>query len=235
MTEWRIELAGEDLDLSTVASLLPGPELNVIKSDDQYYLRGSDLELYTSADDIHAYAEAILPIINGASRMSNSDAQPLAIGAIYKVHDDGRHDVSVPITRALNVRSRVLVTAAVNEAPPSPPPGSTLMERVQIAQRRPEVDLALRFFGASLNWFNLYKVCEIIEEDMGDSKQLESKGWVTKAQLAHFTGSANSYNSTGADARHALRKPRPMKQPAMTLSEAQVFIRSLLDNWIRLK
>ncbi|CAA9548568.1 MAG: hypothetical protein AVDCRST_MAG18-104 [uncultured Thermomicrobiales bacterium] len=63
-------------------------------------------------------------------------------------------------------------------------------------------------------------------------KGLVDKGWCTKGDLDHFTASANNYHATGLDARLDWR---PMKKPAMTLQEAQDFIRVLLDSWIRTK
>jgi hypothetical protein len=113
------------------------------------------------------------------------------------------------------------------------PPQPTFIElAARLANKYEFVADALRFF-LEPTWFNLYKVYELISDDVGGSKAIAAQFGITEAQQNRFTGSANNRGASGDAARHAL-KQKPMKNP-MPLKDGQALMRRLLDQWIRSK
>jgi len=56
------------------------------------------------------------------------------------------------------------------------------------------------------NWWNLFKVYEIIKEEVGGDKEIQKTGWVTKEELSLFWQTAQSWEALGDAARHADKK-----------------------------
>jgi hypothetical protein len=238
MAEWRVGIEGPMADILPLLHSLTDSDLNVVQEHDQYFLRGDDFEVYTEAHDVLVYAESLLPLINGVAKVHFGDTDPVKLAGVSRLHPNGRREVFAFMSGIGRSRARAFGVATVtssNGEPVAPVPGTTIASRLEVARRYPEVGLALRFFATSPNWFDLYKVSELVEQDAGNVRGIVAKGWCTKADFDHFTASANNYHATGSSARHARLDWRPMNQPAMTLQEAEDFIRGLLDNWIRLK
>jgi hypothetical protein len=238
MAEWRVGIEGSTTDILPLLDSLIDSDLNVVQENEQYFLRGDDFEVYTEAHDVLVYAESLLPLINGVAKVHFGDADPVKLGNVSRIYPDGHRDVFAFMSATAGGRARVFAALTVttrNGEVVAPVPGTTIGSRLEVARRCPEVSLALRFFASSPNWFDLYKVSELIEQDVGNVRGIVGKGWCNKADFDHFTASANNYHATGSSARHARLDWRPMNRPAMTLQEAEDFIRGLLDNWIRLK
>ena len=98
------------------------------------------------------------------------------------------------------------------------------MQWFNLAQRDTNVADALRQFARSHEWFDIYKVYEIIRDDLG-SKKLNSKKFVGKTDLDLLRQTANYY-------RHA-RTARPSKP--MTHNDARELIRRVLRHWLEEK
>ena len=62
---------------------------------------------------------------------------------------------------------------------------------------------------------------------------LENKKWIQKDLIKSFTGTAQSYEEIGIEARHGKDIPPP-KNP-MTLTEAKTLIINLARDWLRSK
>jgi hypothetical protein len=74
-------------------------------------------------------------------------------------------------------------------------------------------------------------VLDIIREDVGDLRSIESRSGVATREISRFTQTANSYQALGSAARHAILRNAPPKSP-MPLSEATELIRRLLRFWL---
>ena len=102
----------------------------------------------------------------------------------------------------------------------------------QLTQKYPEVNEALHHLANETNWFNLYKVYEIIEHDVG-KKTLDT--W-TQGQNDDFTYSSNNAHASQYAARHSSVKYGPShKRKSLAPSEAAEFITSLFLQWLQAK
>jgi hypothetical protein len=115
------------------------------------------------------------------------------------------------------------------------PPGP---KDIELAQSHPDVAEVLSVLGKdspSLDWFDLYKVYEIVRDNVGGEAALSGKDWLPKRDIKAFTVSANRPDISGDQARHARSSgPPPKRTRPMTLSEAQQMIPSSSGaGWIR--
>lgn len=78
-------------------------------------------------------------------------------------------------------------------------------------------------------WNNLYRIFEVVEQDVGGRKYIEQQGWATDKSLERFKRTANSVSAIGDEARHGKESTQPPSNP-MTLPEAKSLIETILHN-----
>ncbi len=138
----------------------------------------------------------------------------------------------IAVSEVFEVRTKITAVATVTRnggAVPNPQlPGSRYLA---VAANDPDVAEALTIMGkAEPNWVDLYKVYEIIRDNIRPAK-IEDNGWATKQDQSMFTGSANRQDVSGSDARHA-RTSGPPPTRTMSLHDARGFIGDLVVHWI---
>jgi hypothetical protein len=139
---------------------------------------------------------------------------------------------------AIRGRSRMSGNATIiraNGTVDSPIHESTLESFLEIAQKNPDVERALRIFGSGKpNWSSLYNIYEIIEHNIGGARELVQRGWSSKSKIRNFKHTADSVSAAGDDARHGKEETTPPPSP-MPLSEAESLVVNLLKNWLHSK
>lgn len=214
MAEWRIQLSGDKFDLDELPRWFTSEELKVKEENGKYYLKSSELNLLTEASKVKEQAEKFLKFINGAGKIKDSKFKPVSIGRIEKAEANGR-SMQYLFPESINGRSKVSGDLSVIKAGSSEEEQTTIRisyveSWVTLTSKDKNVAKVLSFFCKELNWQNLYKIWEVIEEEQG-SKVFE-KGWASEKKISDFTQTANSYLAIGDEARHGYEKiPIPRK------------------------
>jgi hypothetical protein len=236
MAEWLVRLKGHAFDLEELCDHFMSANLNVKKDDDgHYYLRSSDFDQMSEPDAVSERAQDLIAHMNGAVRLlSGVSYRPVEFDVVTRVDDDGKRHHHMTLSATVEVRSRMTGTLIVGETGETmdvlrPPSGVDSL--VNLADQNEKVADALRFYARS-DWINLYKAWEVVRDAAGGETELIKKGWATKAQRRRFTGTAQSRAELGDEARHASEKVQPPKNP-MSLEEAQAFVRSVVEAWVR--
>jgi hypothetical protein len=172
----------------------------------------------------------LLRRVNGVARTLSSDFRPVGLTGRFSDETGRQHQVSLPDTAEARARANPLTVSAGGEQPPPPPaPGPGY---VQLAHTHPEVAEVLDILGnadPAPDWLALYKVHEILLDNVPDFYQ---RGWVTKDQISAFTGSANRKEISGDLARHARRFKGDPPKRSMTLVEARQLLGSVVIAWL---
>jgi hypothetical protein len=230
---WKAWLEGHDFDLETLGELFPKGE-PLIGQDPSggYYLESSALQDVNGQIDTNT-AQALVKRINGAARTIDHGFQPVSLSGRYTAPDG---TTSVVISGAtLMGRSKMKAAATVlKNATPVPEPLPKGPRYMKLAEKEPEVADALRILGQPepLDWYDIYKAWEIVEHAVGGWRQIEKRGWATKADIDRLTSSANHPGISGDDARHARMKGSPGPNRSMTMREADGLVRRLVARWI---
>jgi hypothetical protein len=85
--------------------------------------------------------------------------------------------------------------------------------------------------GDWISWHDLYKIFEIVRDNVGSHKALIAKGWKSTEDISAFTVSANSPMVSGAGARHA-RLNDGIPRHTMTYELGRAFIDQLVLAWL---
>ena len=244
MAEWLVGLDGDAVDRDGLLQLLDEPDLSVIREGDQHWLKSPAFEQYATHDQVWRHACDLLPEINSLTKLVLGGYQPLEVGRIARVHDDGTRTVVVFATASAQVRIGWHVFSTVTTAgggavgPPRPTP---LPSGLSIVRANRDVSKALHL------WMrregdrpgNLYKVYEIIGHGITGGKtreepwkvEIQARGWATADELENFR-SVHQESVFGDEARHAV-PARKLPPSPMSLHEAESFIARLLKDWLR--
>jgi hypothetical protein len=186
----------------------------------------------------------LLPVINGAAwlKFGRGRTQPLELGVGVTSRDENgrrseRRFVFTHDEIFISTEEHASVSgegAAVVSVPSQP----TITAICTALRHDSRVVDALGFFSARDYWaFNLYKVFEIIQEDVGGKEQLMTRGWATNDQLDGFRAVHNP-ELVGPAARHGVETQKSRRRPAnpmVTESETRQFAHALLEQWLRWK
>lgn len=227
---WRAGLEGEPLDLDAlVEQLASETQVRVVRDCAGVWLEGTALDSSPDSSSAYAAARELLPVVNGAAVAHDSGFRPVRLSDVVT---DGsvRH---VFASARLEGRSRLTASLTVHDAEGNAITGPSvrpaLAAAVEAATRAPVVREALALLSQpELGWFQIYKLYEILKEDVDLTTLGSAADW--KA----LTASANKPNVSGDAARHA-RGGAGIPKRTMTLGEAQTFIKAAVAKWCRAK
>ncbi|OBF98897.1 hypothetical protein [Mycolicibacter sinensis] len=228
-------LDGEQPDFERLAVLFADGDVRIVRDDerDAYYLTAAELD---SADDEDVYftIEALLKRINGSARTLTPDFQPVRYARKYTTNGG---IVIQPATVQLKIRVSLTVSAVVRgpdgePQPTSPPPGAT---HLALAASDGTVDEVLARMAGDLDWFNLFKVYELVRDDSTKPSSIAGMGWATENEQSAFRASANRPDISGEDARHAVSPNTKRPKRTMNLAEGQAWVCNLVSNWLAWK
>jgi hypothetical protein len=175
---FRVELTGEPAVLEAVAPHLQAPQMWLEKDGDTTFLTSSMFDAMSSRDEVFAEAERIVPWIKAAIRLAGiSPTGQVAAHRVEEQTPDGPRSTiyaQVGLAATLTI-SALPPTILIGRKPPPPPPPIP----VELALRDARVARALELLARDPNWYDLYKVLDVIEEDVDGEKALEEKGWVS--------------------------------------------------------
>ncbi len=236
MTEWLVRLKGHEFDLEELSDHFTSADRNVKKEEDgYYYLRSSDLNELDEPDAVRERAFKFIELVNGATKLyTRGSYRPVEFDVVTRIDDSGNRHHHITLSATVEGRSRMtgkLIVGDMGETMDVLRPPSGADPLVNLADQNEKVADALRFYARG-DWFNLYKAWEVVRDAAGGETELIKKDWATKAQRRRFTGTAQSRAVLGDEARHAIEKVQPPKNP-MSLEEAQAFVRSAIEAWVR--
>lgn len=236
---WQVALDGDPADLGLLADSLDTGDFVVRMTDRGYVLTGPAFYKCGSASEAKELAERVVPVLSTAAQVGLGSVRPVkAIGVVYYKQANGEGGgIMVFLSGAAQATARMIpptVQVTSEGLTTTYRPADFTKGWLDLALSDPLVARAMTFRGSSdVGWVNLYRIYEVIEEDVGRRRILEEK-WATGAELTAFTRTANSYDALGGEARHGFESTDPPPRP-MTKAAAQELIDCLLTSWISLK
>lgn len=244
MTIWQVQLEGDVRDLRFLAEVFAtGPRKVLPNERDTGYLYESEsFHSCATSREVEQLAEGEIAILSGILKLERDARDALKYGAVFRLNPTGGRDVFVSIHESLEVRVEMgAVTAVVTDAagnviaqPAPPPPRSAVL--LLLAARDTAIAKVFRLLSASdaMTWVGLYRIHEVIEDDVGGQHKLEKQGWGSADDLRRFKHSANSVQVGGDKSRHGKEPQVPPKNP-MTLAEAEAYAKYIVQAWLASK
>ena len=221
--EWIVKISGDGFDLKELANALPSGDFSITQDGDDFVLKSPLLEQIGDPEVARDKAKEILESINGIARLKLGSQEPVKIAHLQRTGDDGKSKFFVHLSGNMPAPRGTLGI-------PQP-----LFGPVELAQNDQNVAKVLRLIGIQgSTWVNLYRILEIISEDVGAEPKIKENGWATRASLRRFKSSSNHPHASGDEARHGASKESPPPKP-MSLSEANSPINSVVSKWLSWK
>lgn len=221
-----IQLTGETLDLEEIKRSLRTSDWKIIKETDGYYLTSDFLTAINDHKEIESKAKQFIDILNGAINLFYGNHKRIETGSIIQIDENGKKSKFVSMTGSIKNRTRVYGNLTNKDDLIEKP--TTIELWLNKAEKNESVRDVLHFFN-EISWWNLYKIFEIIRDDVGEQKELYK--FLEKNDLSHFTQAAQSRELLGDKARHASKKYKPPKT-FLTLDKANELVKNLFNNWI---
>ncbi|MCF8056551.1 MAG: hypothetical protein K9K37_07920 [Desulfocapsa sp.] len=158
---------------------------------------------------------SFLGSINGAAKLKNLSFPELTLKKISFENPDKK---KIDIPNPVEIHCCFVLG---NGQPPD------ISKIVELSSQNDAVSKALRLYNQELDWDNLSRVYDVIEETGF------SFPGITKKTKNAFGGSANRSTISGDSARHGYIKPKGDEPKLiMSLHEARHFMRQVLSNWL---
>jgi hypothetical protein len=222
MAVWYVDLRGIPLFLKQVSKRYRSGRIKVIEQDGRFKLMSDHFSSLTNEEEVRIKAIDILKKVNGSMQVAMDNYKPIDIHSIAHIDDKGRLNKSIKFTlTVLDAQEETSNDSSMPEA-----------LWTEVADKDRSVSKLLDFFGQQLDWVNLYRIWEVIQEDQGSD--ILKKGWATEKMMSRFEQTANSFNAVGGAARHGHEKVPPPNHP-MNIEEARKLIRSISYKWLEEK
>lgn len=225
---WYIQITGTESDISDVERSLKTYMWKLYRDKDGVYLTSNNLNDISDAVEVRSLAEEFIDTLNGAISYIYDDYEPIRYQSTIEYNKiTGQRIVSIgPVSMSFKLRMRATLTIkGQNE------PMETSVEKwLKVSKKSEAVRSVLHYYN-NPNWWNLYKIYEVIKEDLGGDAKIRSKQFATKKEISSFTGTANSRLLLGDEARHADSKNQGPQTP-INLAEARRWIKNLSQKWI---
>jgi hypothetical protein len=222
-------------DVEAVRRLAPrlqSPRIGIDDDGGQIYLVSSEFESLTSRDDVLALASQMIVTLRGAMRVAGIvEHDPIQPDAVVERGGDGSESRTVyRFAQSAAMIAEAFPPTVLINGTLAPIPGL----KVEAALDNDHVARALALLAREPTWYDLYKVLELIEQDVGGERALQSLSWEQADELRRFTHTANNAGALGLDARHARLDWQPPANP-MPLTDATDMIRRLMEKWLATK
>lgn len=234
--KWELQLTGDVFDLGELSKSLVDDELRVRERNGQYFLESNRFETVTTPEEVASLAKEILQVLTGAVRLSLGGRTPLHVANTARLLPGGTRDVFLTLSETIHARTTMdaeIVRADGKTEVVGPADRVPGWVRLGLADSK--VAKALRLLGTDeQNWVSLYRLYEVIEEDVGGLDQIVKCGWAAKTALRRFKHTANSPSAVGGTSRHGKESTTPPADP-MDIGEARALVELILHNWLRSK
>jgi hypothetical protein len=228
MTRWLVQLEGNPCDLEEFPYWFPDGDVHAIEENGSVYLVGPAFEALSEASQVREAALQTVDEFSAIITLLGSSLQRPKMGRVFREDESGKRQAFIFLGASITGRSKTgratITVGGVEQARHSPTQAQILFSGSRMDTH---LRVAISLWADPLRtWPRLYRVLEEIEQYLGQPVQQAS--FCSDNQRKRFTRSANAAEISGKDARHALGKFEPPKDP-MDLAEATVFIGRLLQ------
>jgi len=234
--KWVAQLSGDKSDLKELSKSLKDDELRVVEQTGQYFLESEKFNGLATYKEVTSVATEILSLLTGSIKLVLGGRTPIKIASIIRICKNGRRDLFG--TSFVTVNTSIRTTSEIrgsNGTIKMSNQADEVLKLVKLGISDKKVAKALRLFGTNKHdWVSLYRLYEVIEEDIGVIEKISRKKWATKKSINRFKQTANSPTAIGDASRHGKENTLAPSNP-MKLSKAECLIEFILHNWLRSK
>ena len=234
--QWEIQLAGPSEDLKALEESMSASNIRIFSRNSQFFLEWDGFEHLKLPEEVFDSAKNLLQMLTGAARIAIGMRKPIEVAHIARYRPDGKQDSFSYVREIAFIRDSATISLTARD-------GSNLIVRpadpvpkwIDLALADSTVAKALRLVGFGIDdWVSLYRLFEVIVDNVGGIENIDKRGWVGKVTLKRFKHTANSPGTVGDDSRHGTEHTELPKKP-IELTDAKAMVNLLLHEWLREK
>jgi len=203
-------------DIEKIQNALGKFECSLTVEEDRIIINTSalvgeiDLEDNNAISQVWVHIIDFIDIINGSAIIEGFSMNSVNLHGVKYIDENGE------VNFLPNNGNIYAVLPGLRGSPPD------ISEFMPLALGNKKVAKVLRLCSRELDWVNLYRIYEVVSEDIGG---------LTGDDIKIFKGSANNNNVTGDYSRHGkMNVGTPEK--TMRLADAQHLIKSKVREWV---
>lgn len=236
-----MELNGSVRDLEALSRRFSTEGERIFRAEDGTFVYEICAEESVEIDEAILKAEQRVVLWCGVLRVERERPISLGLGAVTRIDPDGRSSLYVRPVGFADVETSVsepvvtILDAAGNPVEQSPPL-DLLHDAPLMGDHNPDVAKVLRLLGMCRvgDYTALFRVFEVIFEDVGGEARLIQNGWTSRTQIARFKHSCQHPLVAGDNARHGVQSNDPPSNP-MHPAEADRYLLALARLWLKAK
>ena len=235
---WRAEIIAEINCLKIIHEKFPK---FVINEEDKYYLTCPQFQDLNN-NDLTTFAKLTLQNILDFVNLQFGETFEGKIGSYENIKENGTKDVILtPEPISIKFKMGIPSITVTNKDGKINESEENYESYLPCILKNQQIQRALHF-NRNPNWINLYKIYEIIEDDVGNKSIIENKNWAKAGEIDLFRCTAHTVQGAGDEARHAVtgkindhcKKVLSSNEP-MEISYAKTFVKNILIKWIDFK
>ena len=227
MSKSFVELNGGKIDIQDLQFILNDKNWSIELIENKYLLSAKLFDSINGDYEILLRAQQFLDILNGLASAIYPNHIYVTANSVYQMDKNNKLKGIGFLTGKTRGRSRLRGTLTENSTNGVESSENKYQKWIEKSKSNSNVREILHYFN-NQNWWNLYKIYEIIRKD---SRESGMKNLVTKKELNRFTRTANDNKIIGENARHATFDNESVKNP-MYIKTARQFIFDLFEKWI---
>ena len=133
----------------------------------------------STREEVFAEAERMVLVVRATARLAGMAPGPIDASRVEEQTAEGPKSTTFAQPGTAMATIKTFATVLVGNSPPPPPPPIP----AEVALRDARVARALELFAGDPDWSNLYKILDVIGEDIGGGhKAVERTGWLRQAR-----------------------------------------------------
>ncbi len=227
MAQWLVRLSGNRIGLKLLEKICTGPDLCVEERDGTFSLKSSQFEPLADSDDVRARAEWLLHIAGLFAGFVLPYRPDFRVAAVRDSRGKWNPYVEAELPPEFLILLQQDKPLLEDAHIASMSPADATPHLVRLQQTDGDIQYVIHLWSVGPHdWYNLYKIWEIIKKDKHPSG-IVGKGGFSNSEMRRFTQTANYY-------RHARLTAERPKGP-MTWLEGKAFIQTALKKWLAWK
>jgi hypothetical protein len=232
---WRAQIEG---DPESLEILRKNFENHIIVEDNTYFLQCP--QFGPGNEDLLQCAKYILNNMINLLNLNLNKQWKVSVQGTFQNYENGKKSIIMAPEPGIITLKGLPCSVTVNGTVSDPDVVNDNLEKfLRCIHPHENIQEALDFYKTP-DWVNLFKVWELIEDDMGGKSEIVNKGWASSDEINLFRCTAHNREGAGLNARHAVASRMNShcsqvlsSQDPMELSVGKSLIGRLLKQWIR--
>jgi len=242
--KWKIQISGPKELLLELSEILTDEDFRLVHIDGDFFIESIAFDQISTPDEMIKMVGNNLDLLTNSVHLIRGIAEPIKVGGIARRKDDGSKVISplalkdhIPLSNNLKIKVSWAKGKVINKEGKdvTPHPANDIKRMFDTARSYDEIYKAVFLLATRpMDWNSLYKLLDLIADDVGGFKEIKSRGWASKNSLERIHHTSVSYEEAGIDSRKLTQKQKPPSKP-ISLKQARSIMLSMFHNWWREK